>query len=90
MQASLVYDSSGDVVDELYGTQNRLVVPSEEIKRTLQDGVVAIEDHRFYEYQALDSEGIAHAALENMRSPSFKEGGSITTPQLIKNTYKRG
>jgi penicillin-binding protein 1A len=86
-QTSLVYDANGNVVDELYGVQNRYMVSLEEIDPTLQDAVVAIEDHRFYEHRGLDFEAIARAALENIRSLSIQEGGSTITQQLIKNTY---
>jgi penicillin-binding protein 1A len=86
-QTSIVYDADGNVVDELYGVQNRFVVSLEEIDPTLQDAVVAIEDHRFYEHRGLDFEAIARAALENLRTLSIREGGSTITQQLIKNTY---
>ena len=86
-QTSLVYDANGNVVDELYGVQNRFVVSLDEIDPTLQDAVIAIEDHRFYEHRGLDFEAIARAALENVQSLSIQEGGSTITQQLIKNTY---
>ena len=47
-QTSIVYDANGEVVDELYGVQNRFVVSLDEINPTLQEAAVAIEDHRFY------------------------------------------
>ncbi|MDP8946627.1 MAG: PBP1A family penicillin-binding protein [Actinomycetota bacterium] len=86
-QTSVVYDSGGNVVDELYGVQNRYMVSLGEIDPTLQDAVVAIEDHRFYEHRGLDFEAIARAAVENVQSLSIQEGGSTITQQLIKNTY---
>src|SRR5918911_568375 len=86
-QTSVVYDADGKVVDELYGVQNRFVVPLDKIDPTLQNAVVAIEDHRFYEHRGLDFESIGRAALEDLRSMSIQEGGSTITQQLIKNTY---
>src|ERR687893_1217846 len=86
-QTSVVYDADGKVVDELYGVQNRFVVSLDEIDPTLQDAVVAIEDHRFYEHRGLDFQAIGRAALENLRTLSIREGGSTITQQLIKNTY---
>jgi penicillin-binding protein 1A len=86
-QTSVVYDADGNVVDELYGVQNRFVVPLDKIDPTLQDAVVAIEDHRFYEHRGLDFEAIARAALENIQTLSIQEGGSTITQQLVKNTY---
>ena len=86
-QTSIVYDSTGDVVDELHGVQNRFVVGLDEIDPTLRDAVIAIEDHRFYEHRGVDFEAIGRAAGENFASLSVRQGGSTITQQLVKNTY---
>jgi penicillin-binding protein 1A len=86
-QTSLVYDADGQVVDQLYGVQNRFVVPLEGVDPTLRQAVISVEDHRFHEHRGLDFEAIGRAAVENARSLSIQEGGSTLTQQLIKNTY---
>ena len=86
-QTSVVYDNEGNVVDELYGVQNRYVVPMKKIDPKLQEAVVAIEDHRFYEHRGLDFEAIGRAAKENIANLSIQEGGSTITQQLMKNTF---
>ena len=86
-QTSVVYDSSGNVVDELHGVQNRFVVGLDAITPTLSDAVIAIEDHRFYEHRGVDFEAIGRAAGENFTSLSIRQGGSTITQQLVKNTY---
>lgn len=86
-QTSIVYDSSGEVMSELYGIQNRFVVDLDDVNPNLQDAVVAIEDHRFYQHRGLDFEAIARAAQRNVETLSIQEGGSTITQQLIKNTY---
>ena len=86
-QTSVVYDANGDIVDELYGIQNRYVVNLDQVDPTLQEAVIAIEDHRFYHHRGLDFSAIGRAAVENARSLSIQEGGSTITQQLIKNTY---
>ncbi len=86
-QTSVVYDSTGNVVDELHGVQNRFVVGLDEITPTLSDAVIAIEDHRFYEHRGVDFEAIGRAAGENVASLSVRQGGSTITQQLVKNTY---
>ena len=75
-QTSLIYDTNGNVVDQLYGVQNRFVVPLKEIDPTLRQAIISIEDHRFYEHRGLDFEAIGRAAVENARSLSIQEGGS--------------
>jgi penicillin-binding protein 1A len=86
-QTSVVYDSTGNVVDELHGVQNRFVVGLDEINPTLSDAVIAIEDHRFYEHRGVDFEAIGRAAGENFASLSVRQGGSTITQQLVKNTH---
>ena len=86
-QTSTIYDVSGNVVDELYGVQNRYVVPLSKMNKTLPEAAVAIEDHRFYKHGGLDFESIARAAQRNIETMSIQEGGSTLTQQLVKNTY---
>ncbi|HEV2745393.1 MAG TPA: transglycosylase domain-containing protein, partial [Rubrobacter sp.] len=86
-QTSTVYDADGEVVEQLYGVQNRFVVGLDDVDPTLRDAVVAIEDHRFEEHRGLDFEAIGRAAVENAKTLSIQEGGSTITQQLIKNTY---
>jgi penicillin-binding protein 1A len=86
-QTSLVYDANGRIVDQLYGVQNRFVVPLDQVDPTLRQAVISIEDHRFYEHRGLDFEAIGRAAVEDIASLSIQEGGSTLTQQLIKNTY---
>jgi len=86
-QTSVVYDSTGEVVDELHGVQNRFIVGLDEISASLRDAVIAVEDHRFYEHRGVDFEAIGRAAGENVASLSIRQGGSTITQQLVKNTY---
>ena len=86
-QTSVVYDVNGDVVDELYGVQNRFVVDYKDIDPTLPQAAVDIEDRRFYQHDGVDFEAIGRAAQQNIENMSIQEGGSTITQQLIKNTY---
>jgi penicillin-binding protein 1A len=86
-QTSLIYDTNGNIVDQLYGVQNRFVVPLDEVDPTLRQAIIAIEDHRYYQHRGLDFQAIGRAAVENAKSLSIQEGGSTLTQQLIKNTY---
>lgn len=51
------------------------------------DAVVAAEDHRFYEHGGVDFIAIGRAVLNDIKSLSFREGGSTVTQQLAKNLY---
>lgn len=48
---------------------------------------VDTEDKRFYTHNGFDYKRIAKAALNNLKSRSFKEGASTISQQLIKNTH---
>lgn len=86
-ETSTVYDANGEVVDELYASQNRFVVSKDEMDDSIEEAVIAIEDHRFYEHRGLDFESIGRAMRQNIQNLSIQEGGSTITQQLIKNTF---
>lgn len=54
---------------------------------SLRQAVVAIEDERFYQHGGIDFRGIARAALDNLISQNFLEGGSTITQQLARNLF---
>src|SRR5687768_4663510 len=48
---------------------------------------LAIEDRRFYSHTGVDPQGLARAALSNLRSGGVVEGGSTITQQLAKISF---
>jgi penicillin-binding protein 1A len=67
--------------------EDRDFAPITEIPRDLQEGIVAIEDSRFYEHVGLDPRGILRAVWANVRERRLAEGGSTITQQLVRNLY---
>lgn len=51
------------------------------------NAVISVEDHRFMKHPGFDLIAICRAALADIRSLSFKEGGSTITQQLVKNLF---
>ncbi len=65
----------------------RNYVRLKDIPLTLQQAIVATEDHRFYNHFGFDLEGILRATLVNMQAGAYSEGASTITQQLIKNLF---
>ena len=86
-RTSIVYDRYGTKIAELYGGQNRVVVPSAKIPDVMKQATVAIEDERFYEHHGVDFQGVVRAVVENVRAGGVVQGGSTITEQFVKNAY---
>lgn len=67
--------------------QGRRRIPLRDIAPPLQQAVVAVEDHRFYQHPGVDLESILRAALVNLQFGTIAEGGSTITQQLAKNLF---
>lgn len=59
----------------------------DDIPKTYQYAVISVEDHRFYKHNGIDLTSILRAFITDVKSLSFKEGGSTITQQLSKNLY---
>jgi penicillin-binding protein 1A len=86
-QTSKIYASDGTLLAEVFGTENRTVVPMEVIPDYLKQATIAIEDERFYNHGGVDYEAISRAIFTNLTSGRLAEGGSTITQQLVKNVY---
>ncbi len=67
--------------------EDRVLIRLEDVPETLSQGLVAVEDHRFYDHFGFSFIGIARAAFSNLRSGQVVAGGSTITQQLVKNYY---
>ncbi len=61
--------------------------PLKDIPLTVQQAVIAVEDHRFYRHIGVDIEGILRATLVNLQKGGIEEGASTITQQLVKNLF---
>ena len=62
-------------------------VSLDNIPRSLQQAVIAVEDARFYSHSGFDVMGIARAAVVNVEAGEIEEGASTITQQLVKNLF---
>jgi penicillin-binding protein 1A len=66
---------------------NRIAAPLTRIDPKLQRATVAIEDRRFYHEGGTDWIAMTRAAVADVTSTSFAQGGSTLTQQLVRNLY---
>ena len=84
---TFIYDKDGQLVEELHGEQNRIVVPLDKIPPNLQNAVIATEDIRFRQHHGVDPKGILRALWINLRSGDIREGASTLTQQLARHAF---
>ncbi|MGI5884285.1 MAG: PBP1A family penicillin-binding protein, partial [Candidatus Spyradocola sp.] len=71
----------------LFGTENRIYIPIEEIPEYVRNAFLAAEDVRFYSHHGVDPIRILGALVANLRSGDLSQGASTITQQLVKNTH---
>ena len=81
-----IFDNQGRFAGRIL-PEKRYWVTIDRIPAFLQNGVVAVEDARFYEHGGIDVRGIARALVKDVVKGRLAEGGSTITQQLIKNRY---
>lgn len=85
-QTTKIYDTTGNLITDLYVEQNRVLVPLDKISPYLQKAVISIEDRRFYDHEGVDWKAIMRAFFKDVQQGKIVEGGSTLTQQFIKNT----
>jgi penicillin-binding protein 1A len=82
---SAVFGAYGEPLGTLTSDQNKILLTSAQISPNIKNGVVAIEDSRFYEHNGVDFQGIGRALVEDVLSQSAAQGASTITEQFVKN-----
>jgi penicillin-binding protein 1B len=66
-------------------SEDRVLVQRAELPSHLIQGLLAVEDRRFFLHAGVDIRGIARALVANLRAGKTVQGGSTLTQQLVKN-----
>jgi penicillin-binding protein 1A len=84
---SFVYAADGSLLGSIPAERNRQPVAAKDMSPWVRKAMVAVEDRRFYTHGGVDVEGIARAAVTDIKAGSVVEGGSTITQQLVRNLY---
>ena len=84
---SFVYAADGSLLGSIPAERNREPVTAADMSLSVRKATIAIEDRRFFEHGGVDIEGIARAAVADVRAGRIVEGGSTITQQLVRNLY---
>ena len=58
-----------------------------ELPQMYINAVISVEDKKFFKHNGIDVLAIGRAALNDIKTMSYVEGGSTITQQLAKNMY---
>jgi penicillin-binding protein 1A len=84
---TFVYAADGSLLGSIPAEKNRESVEAGEMSIWVRKATIAVEDRRFFEHNGVDVEGIARAAVTDIKAGRIVEGGSTITQQLVRNLY---
>ena len=83
--SSVVLDRNGQKLAYVFKKQHRLYARYDELPSHLVEGLIAMEDTKFFEHNGVNPDAIIRAVVKDIQAGKFVEGGSTLTQQLIKN-----
>ena len=87
-RSSILYDVNGNEIDTLHYTEDRTVVPIDEMPEDLKNAFIAIEDKTFYKHHGFNWRRMGGAVLSKLTGRASSISGTSTiTQQLARNAY---
>jgi len=83
--SSVILDRNGKKLAYVFKKQHRLYARYDELPSQLVEGLIAMEDTKFFEHSGVNPDAILRAVVKDIKAGRFVEGGSTLTQQLIKN-----
>ena len=87
-EATRVFAMDGSLVADL-SPQRRVVLGLEDMPPMLREGMIAVEDRRFWEHSGVDLRSVGRAVVRNITGLGFREGFSTIHMQLTRNVFSR-
>lgn len=87
-ETSFVLDANGATIAKLHQEQNRVTVPLANMPKHLVDGVIVMEDIRFYSHFGISPRDLIRAAYLTLTGQDF-QGASTITQQVARNRILR-
>ena len=87
-QRSVMYDSEGNEIENLYFSDgNRTVIQYDEIPENMVNAVIAIEDQKFWSHNGFNFIRVIGAIRDSIFGGGEISGTSTVTQQLARNVY---
>ncbi len=83
---SEVYDRNDELI-HIFSVERRQLVSLHELPDYLVDGVIAVEDKKFYDHWGMDLIRLFKALLIDIQRGDFSQGASTITQQLARNMF---
>ncbi len=85
-KSTQIYDRTGKILlYDFHGDIKRTEISSSEMSSYVKSATVAIEDDKFYTNNGFRPLSFIRAALVNITTGSYAQGGSTITQQVVKN-----
>ena len=87
-RSSILYDINGNEIDTLHYSEDRTIVPIDEMPEELKNAFIAVEDKTFYKHHGFNWRRMIGAVLSKLTGRSAAISGTSTiTQQLARNAY---
>lgn len=86
-QSSVLYDDKGDVMDTVFGNENRTLVEIDKIPKHTRYAFIALEDKTFEKHRGFNIIRIFGAIKDAVFNGGHISGTSTITQQLSRNLY---
>src|SRR5688572_7434350 len=85
-QVTTIYADDGETVLAEFAIEKRIPVKEQDIPKTVENALLAVEDYRFYDHIGIDLYRIAGVIIKNITTGKT-EGASTITQQLARNLF---